>query len=200
MRNAWNVRRIAFSASAAPAAFRTIRASAWVVSIGCAFSARAILRERRLVGVLFQELRQLVFAETGQEQRRRLSASRIHAHVERPRRLVGEAARRVVELHRRDAEIGEDDVGAGEPFLRQHVRQAREVAAARREPIRAEPRRAQAGLGARQLDRIDVETDQPAARLNAFENRARVSAEAERAVDGDVAGLAGPAPAAPRRP
>ena len=29
----------------------------------------------RLVGVLFQELRQLLFAETGQEQRRRLSAS-----------------------------------------------------------------------------------------------------------------------------
>ena len=60
--------------------------------------------------------------------RSRLSALRIHPQVERPVVFRGEAARGIVQLHRGNAEIREDDVGAVEPVARQRLRQAGEVA------------------------------------------------------------------------
>ena len=114
--------------------------------------------------------------------------------------LVGEAARGVVELHRRDAEVREDEIRAGDAFRGQHLRQPGEVAAMRAEDRLAEPERAQALDRSRQLDRIDVQADQPAAGLNALEDRPRVPAEAERAIDRDLARLPAPAPRAPRPP
>ena len=59
---------------------------------------------------------------------------------------------------------------------------------ARDERLGAEAGGAQTRLGARQLERIDVESDQASARLHALQDRLRVTAAAERAVDRDVAG------------
>ena len=156
--------------------------------IACAFNARAMmcasgssaLSSRRRAS--FSSLRCASSCDAGSPR------VGVHPHVERARLLVGEPAVRIVELHRRDAEVRENDVRSGEPFVRQHLRQPREIAPVRDERVRAEPRRAQPFVRARQLDRIDVEANQPSAGLNAFEDRAGVAAEPERAVDRHVAG------------
>ena len=75
------------------------------------------------------------------------------------------------------------------PSAASTCRQAREVRSPRDEDVRAEAQAPQPGLGLRQLERIDVEAEQPSARLEALEHRARVAAVAERAVHGDLAGL-----------
>jgi hypothetical protein len=49
---------------------------------------------------LCQDSSQLVFVDSGEQLGRRFASRRIHPHVERARLLVGEPARRVVELHR----------------------------------------------------------------------------------------------------
>ena len=155
----------------------------------------------RLVGVVFEQARELLHAQVREQARRRLAARRVHPHVERAGFLVGEPAVGVVELHRRDAEVGEDHVRAGEPSSAASTcgRPAKLLRCATNESG-VESGRSQTRFRARQLERIDVEPDQPSARLNALEDRARVAAEAERAVDRDVARRAAPARAAPRRP
>ena len=65
------------------------------------------------------------------------------------------------------------------------LRQAREVAPIRAEGVLAEARGTQTLDGVGEFERINVKADQQAARLNAFQDRARVPAEAERAVDRD---------------
>ena len=58
----------------------------------------------------------------------------------------------------------------------------------RDERLRAEAGRAETRFRARQLERVDVEPDQASAGLHALEDRSRMAAAAERAVDRDVAG------------
>ena len=80
----------------------------------------------------------------------------IHAHVERAGALVAEAARRVVDLHRRHAEIGEHRCRAGvSPSAREHLRQAREVPLTRdeRRPARSRRRAAAPRSAAVRSDR-----------------------------------------------
>jgi hypothetical protein len=120
-----------------------------------------------------------------EQARRRLTSQWVHAHVERTFILEGGAAVRVVELHRRHAEVGKNHVRGGELFFCQDFRQAGEIALANDERVGVKPGRAHAVLGSRQLQRIDVESDQPSARLKARQDGARVSAEAERAIDSD---------------
>src|ERR1019366_6376376 len=110
----------------------------------------------------------------------------VHPHVERTWLLVAEAAIRVVDLHRRHAEVHEDDVRGRESFGRKHLRQTGEVPVPRDEGLRTESGGAQTGFRARQLERIHVEADQASSRLDAFEDRLRVTAAAKRAVNGNV--------------
>ena len=59
---------------------------------------------------------------------------------------------------------------------------------ARDEGIGAEAGGAQSRFRPRQLERIDVDADQPPAWLHGFQDRLRVRAAAERAVDRHLAG------------
>src|SRR5262245_53442118 len=54
-----------------------------------------------------------------------------------------------------------------------------------RKSVRAESERTQAGLGFRQLDRIDIKTDEPSAGLDRREHHSRMAAVAERTIDCD---------------
>ena len=121
--------------------------------------------------------------------RRGPAARGIHAHVERPHALVAEAAGRVVDLHRRDAEIREHDVHAAKTLGGEHLQQSREGAATRRERVGGEAGGADLRFGPLQLHRIQIESDQPAAGLDAIEDRLRVAAATKRAIDGEAARL-----------
>ena len=142
----------------------------------------------RFVGVLGEQGRELLLAQPREQLRRGFAVRRVHPHVEGPRLLVAEAAIGLVDLHRRHAEVREDHVRGREPLRGEHLRQTREVALARDERLGAEADGAQARFGAWQLERIDVEPDQASAGLHAFEDRLRMTAATERAVDRDVAG------------
>ena len=117
-----------------------------------------------------------------------LAAVRIHAHVERAGELDGEAACRIVNLHRGDAEVGEDQIRAGDFRLGEHLRQPREVAPVGGESFRAETKRAKTTFGLGQLNRIGIEAEQASGGLEAGEDFLRVSAVAERAIHRDLAG------------
>ena len=195
MRSAWNVRRMDIftsvfatpgSADVRPA--RSRRSAACVVSSGCCLQqtgddVRCAARPRSP-----SSSRASASSLTRDDQlRRRLTPPRVHPHVERTDALVAEAAIGIVELHRRHAEVRQNHVGVFETLGRERLRQAGEVGVARDEGVGAEAGRAQARFRAWQLERIDVEPDEPSARLHALQDRARVTAAAERAIDRHLA-------------
>src|SRR5262249_51447169 len=102
--------------------------------------------------------------------------------------LEREASLRIVELHGRDTEVGENHVGARESLRGEHLRQAREVAAMGPEAVLEKPGRAQAVDRAREFDGIDVDPDHQAARLNTGQQRPGMSSETKRAIDRDFPG------------
>ena len=107
----------------------------------------------------------------------RLAAARVQAQVQRAVGLEAEAARRVVDLHRRHAQVGQHEVEAA-AGLGQQRGQCREVHAAHDQHRVVEAQAAQARLGARQLERVDVDAEQaPAGQPGApgFPARARRS-------------------------
>jgi len=91
-------------------------------------------------------------------------------------------------LHRRHAKIRENEIHGGESFRGEQLREIREISRARDEHAGAEAGRAQAGFRARQLDRVDVDTDEASAGLQLFQDRLRVPTAAERAVNRDLTG------------
>ena len=90
-----------------------------------------------------------------------LAASRVHAQIEWAVVLVCEAASRVVDLHGRDSKIRENNVC----WFGKYFRKARKIRPVHFQAIGTKSEGAQTGFGFRQFDRIDVESDQPAARL-----------------------------------
>ena len=142
----------------------------------------------RFIGVLLEQARELLFARARDQLRRGLTAQRIHPHVERTDPFVAEAAIGIVELHRRHAEVRQNQVDACQPLGGQHLRQAREVRVARDEHVGAEAGRAQTRFRARQLERVDIEPDEAAARPHTLQDRSRMTAPAERAIHRDLAG------------
>lgn len=99
-----------------------------------------------------------------------------------PEVFHGETAGRIVELHRGDAEIGEDEVDAAQTGGREHLRESGEVAVVGGEKLRAKAQCAQAGLGLRQLDGVGVEAKEAAGGLQARQNFPGMPAVAERAI------------------
>ena len=72
----------------------------------------------RLVGQFPQRLGQFLFRETVEQVGAGLLEPVVHPHVERPFMLVADAALGIVDLHARNAQVGEDDVEAVELLLR----------------------------------------------------------------------------------
>ena len=125
-----------------------------------------------------------VFLARGVEEVGRALAVLAHAHVERALGREGEAARRLVELHRGDADVHRHAVDAGDPGFGErgdHLRKAPRV--------EHEARRLLAGLGplASGGNGVGIAVES-VDRRPALEDRAGVSAGAERGVDNEVAG------------
>ena len=103
----------------------------------------------------------------------------------------GESARRIIDLHGRDAEVRKDKIGARVTVPGENLRKAREVAAMRLKGFGTETERAQASLGLGQFHWIGIEADQPASGLNPRQDLPRMSAVAERAIHGNLPGRRG---------
>ena len=135
------------------ASWRSARASR------AATRARAISVGVRLVGVLAQKRREALPGDSGEEVGGGEASRRVHPHVERAVRLERESARRVVELHRGDAEVGEDEVDGRQAQLSEDLREAREAGPPDGQDLLAEAEPPKARLGSRQLERVGVEAD-----------------------------------------
>src|SRR5437764_12300595 len=105
--------------------------------------------------------------------------------------LERKAADRIIELHGRESEIGEHDIHSFEARPCQHLWQAREIAAVRRESFGPETQRTKPGLSFRQLNGIGVDSKQASSRLDVFEQLLGVAAVPERAVGDDFSRLGG---------
>ena len=116
-----------------------------------------------------------------------MAALRIHAHVERAVVFHGKTADRIVQLHGRDAEVGEDNIGAAEVRTGERLGQAGEIQPPRGEYAFPETKGAQAGFGFGKLDGIGVQAQKPPTGLEQGEEFLSVSAEAKGAVHGDFA-------------
>ena len=78
----------------------------------CGNDRRGQFLRERLVGILDQQLRQLRRSDPGEQFSRGRTAGRVHPHVQRAGRLEAEPARGVVDLHRRDPQVGEQHIDA----------------------------------------------------------------------------------------
>ena len=97
----------------------------------------------------------------------------IHAHVERTEPLR-ESSRRIIELHRGHAQVGENHVRCRRPLGRQRSSQAGEVRSSRHERLRSEPCRVKSSLRSRQFDRIHIQANELPAWLETLDPRVRL--------------------------
>ena len=123
----------------------------------------------RLVGVVDQQRREFVRARFLRTARKRVARARGFIRMSSgPSCLQRKAARRIVQLHRGNAEIREDDIGAVE--IRRHASTCGRPAKLLRCAVKrlgAEAERAQTRFGFRQLDGIRIEAEQTTAGLEA---------------------------------
>ena len=112
----------------------------------------------------------------------------VQSQVQGPIDLEAEAARRVVDLHRRHAQVGQHEVEAA-PRLGQQSGDAAEVHAPQHQHRRVVAQATQARFGARQFPRVHIDAEQAAAGRQARQQFLRVPAEAERRVEADLARL-----------
>ena len=140
-----------------------------------------------LVGVFGEKLRELRLGERREQRGGGLAALGVHPQVERAVLLEGETARGIIDLHRGDAEVGEDGVRAAD--RREHLGEACEVLAMHDERSTGEAECTQPRFAFREFDGIDIEADEPSARLHRAQQLARMTAVAERAIHDDLAGL-----------
>ncbi len=139
----------------------------------------------RFVAVVVQSPGQVALGDRGQDLGRGAAACAIHAHVEGPVADVGEAALRVVDLHARHADVGQDGVDGRDPFSRQDRRQRGEVAVMKGE---GEANGPESFAGARQVVGVEVEADQSSAGAGAAQQLDRMAGPARGAIDDDGAG------------
>jgi len=113
----------------------------------------------RFIGILLEQTGKGCGVDFLQEGGSGLAALRIHAHVERAIVLDGKTAHRVIDLHGGNAEVGEDEIGAGELAGGEGLGQAREIGAMGGENFRAESQRAEAGFSFWKFDGIGVQAN-----------------------------------------
>jgi hypothetical protein len=130
----------------------------------------------------------LLLGQAGKQLGRRFTMRWIHPHVEGTGLFVAEAAIGTLDLHRRHTKVRKDQIHGRESLCVEHARKIGEVPVSRDECSGAEAGGAQTSFRARQLEAIEVESDQASARLQVFQDRLRMPAAAERAVNRDLAG------------
>ena len=132
----------------------------------------------RFVPIPSKKIFDLFFLHLRQQNARWQAARGIHAQVERDVVLPREAARGIVELHGGDAEIREENVGAGRAFVLEKPPESGVIAPHGPEGAgRAElPREGlEARRSLRQLDGVDVEGEKAAAGEHASQELLRVA-------------------------
>ena len=126
--------------------------------------------------IVADHLRELALIGAGQEVRGGLAAGRVHAHVQRRIEAETEAARRVVQLRRADAQVEQHALQLRDAERRELLAHRGKAGMHQSQPRIDECRARGDGL------RVLVEGDQPAARRQPGEDRARMPAAAEGAV------------------
>ena len=127
IRSAWNVRVAGcFPGSRVLTARATSSASSRVRSIGrsrlAATMACATRRAKRSSPESGDHLANLVDARTSEPRGHRLTACRVHAHIERTVGPEAEAARRIVELRRGDTEVEQNTPASAAARVSRHER------------------------------------------------------------------------------
>ncbi len=150
-----------------------------------------VLRQR-LIRVVAENRSQPVCRRPLEPLRGGETAPRVHAHVERAIDLEREAARRIIDLHRGHAEIGEEEVDAVVPAngadCGAHAGKIRATDEERR-ITEAEPAQARLRLG--QLDWVGIESEEPPAWRELLEKPLRVPAPTEGRVHAALTRLQG---------
>jgi hypothetical protein len=147
------------------------------------------LRRIGFIGQVLEQVGEVIGRQSGEQFGSRLAAVRVHAHVQGAIEFCGETASRIVELHRGNAEVGEDDVNAGKLCIGKDFGKAGEVGAMSGENIRAKAEGSEASFGFWEFDRIGVEADEATAGLDARQDFLSMAAITERAIDCDFAEL-----------
>ena len=88
-----------------------------------------------------------------------------------------------IRLHRRNAQIGEDHVRAGDALSRERLRQPGEIGAPDQQRLRRKTGRSQPAFGLGQFKRVRIETEQSSARLDGAQEFKRMTAIAQRDID-----------------
>src|SRR5436190_17353418 len=99
--------------------------------------------------------------------------------------LHGKATGRVVNLHGRNTQVGQNDIGTVNASLRQDFRKACEVAAMGGKDLRTESKHTKTSLGLGQFDGISIQAEQLPSRPKPRQNFLRVAAVAKSAIDRD---------------
>jgi hypothetical protein len=140
------------------------------------------------VGVVGQQVAQGCAGDRLQQLRRGGSVAGVQPQVQRAFGLEAEAARGVVDLHRRHAQVGQDEIEAT-TRLGQQAGDARKVDPVQDQHRRIETQVAQPRRGAGEFDRIHVGAEQPPARRQQAQQRPGMAAITQRGVQPGVAGL-----------
>ncbi len=143
----------------------------------------------RFIGIFLQEDGEVLGAGPLQHGGGGLTALRVHPHIERPREFDRETAFRIIKLHRRNAEVGKNHIGTGELLGGEDFGKSGEIAAVRHEGLGSKPERAQPRLRLRQLDGINVQTDETSPGLQLWQQFTRVAAVTQRAIHDNFARL-----------
>ena len=122
------------------------------------------------IGIFMQQRGKGIHTGFFQQCRCGLAPLRIHPHVERPLELHGKTARRVVDLHGGDAEVGQHHVHARELHRGEDFRQPGKITAVCNKCFHPEPKGAQACLGFGQFYGIGIETGKQPSGLDARED------------------------------
>ena len=98
-------------------------------------SGEALPRQRRsqhprprFVGILDEQDLQRIGPQPFEQCRQWLPALRIHPHVQRAVEFHRETPRRIVDLHRRQPQIGQNEISASQARASERLRQSREIA------------------------------------------------------------------------
>ncbi len=113
---------------------------------------------------------------------------RVHPHVEGTLRFGGETAGRVIDLHGRDPEVCEEDVGGWQTGIGVGSVEGGEVGAQEDSAFGAEPVLDDALLSPWELDGIGVEREESALGLDEFEDFKGMASVTKGAIDGGIAG------------
>ncbi len=142
-----------------------------------------------LVGILCEHFGEVHLRHRSHQGGSRPPTKWVHAQIQRTINFKGKASLGIVELHGRDAEVGENDVHAGHILGGEELRQAGEIRAAHNQRFRRNVGGAQACLGFWEFNWIHVQAVKASIRQKCTENFQGMAAVAQGGIHGDFTGF-----------